>query len=162
MGKTNSERGPPSTKAPPALHSWHHPSPTAQICCQDKLSHGRSGLLQAPCTPSPGSATQLRVGERESSLGQPLCQDQTMARVEPRQARGVDNQQQNQGITNPAPPQPGFSMGFGKSLDSHPAAQEKRLQKDLEVPAFASSPKGAAEQTWRSFKDIPKCEDLKC
>lgn len=131
MVKTNSERGPPFTTAPPALHSWHHPSPTAQICCQDKLSHGRSGLLQAPCTPSPGSATQLRVGERESSLDQPLCQDQTMARVEPRQARGVDNQQQNQGITNPAPPAAWIFHGFWEKLGFPLSSTRKEASKGL-------------------------------
>lgn len=143
MVKTNSEQGPPSTEAPPALHSWHHPSPTARICCQDKLSHGRSGLLQAPCTSSPGSATQLKVGERESSLDQPLC-----AKTKPWPGCSPDRPGELvTSSTNMESPtqlllQPGPSMGSGKSLGSHPAAQEKRLQKDLEVPPFASPPKG--------------------
>lgn len=45
--------------------------------------------------------------------------------------------------SSPSLLQPGhLSMGPGEILDSQTPTQEKRIQKDLEVPPFASAPKG--------------------
>lgn len=180
----SSEQGPPSTKAPRAppalpfhwipgiipalLHRFAsrtgYPTGGSSVGCSKHPPH----LSLCFCNTAGGGRRGNPAWVSRVSLCVPGVQAPNHGQGwSPEEARGVSNQQQkhqaSSSCSSPSLLQPGLSTGPEEILDSQRAAQEKRFQKDLGGSSLCISPKGAAEQTWRScFKDIPKSKYLKC
>lgn len=124
--------------------SWNHPSPAGQICFQEQLSQRRDiPVIPGGCSkhlshPSLWFCSTTEGGRRRNPawISRIRCANtKPWPGLEPKQARGVYNQQQKQGTTQAAPPL------LSCSLDTSPWGN----------PAFpdSSTRKRGFKRTWR-------------
>lgn len=159
--------------------SWDHPSPTEQNLLPGQVIPEEAAGVGCPhhpshpslwfCNPAEGGRRGNPAWLSGISLQPRVPGLQTPNHGQswrPNRPEEFRTSSRNREPSNPAPPLLSCSLDTfpwapGKSWIPRPSTR-KEDSKGLGGSSFCIGPKGATEQTWRSFKDIPKSKYLKC